>query len=181
VPGSVSISLSGQFASWAGTVLGVAAHPVLVAESREQVEEACLRLARVGIDAQSGYLENGIEGWQQAGFELAQVAQMTVQDLQPQAGHGVDVLDVRREPEWQAGHIHGADWWPLDKFNAELPPIATSRPVAVHCKSGYRSLIACSLLMKVGYKNVINLVGGFDAWQTAQLPVETSADALQKT
>jgi hydroxyacylglutathione hydrolase len=178
VPGSVNISLSGQFASWAGTILGLSARPVLVAESREQVEETRLRLARVGIDAETGYLENGVAGWQQAGFDLAQTRQMSVDELHLREGK-IDVLDVRREPEWQAGHIAGADWWPVDKFSAELPPIRRSRSVAVHCKSGYRSMIACSLLEKAGYPNVINIVGGFDAWQKSGLPIAT-AETVQK-
>jgi hydroxyacylglutathione hydrolase len=46
-------------------------------------------------------------------------------------------------------------------------------PLAVHCKSGYRSAIACSLLQRAGFENVINVIGGFDAWQQAQLPVAT--------
>jgi 3-mercaptopyruvate sulfurtransferase SseA len=44
------------------------------------------------------------------------------------------------------------------------------RPVAVHCKSGYRSMIACSLLERAGHRNVINVAGGFDAWHAAGLP-----------
>src|SRR5271156_130034 len=50
VPGSINIALSGQFASWAGTVLGLSSRPVLIAESPEQLSEARLRLARVGIE-----------------------------------------------------------------------------------------------------------------------------------
>jgi hydroxyacylglutathione hydrolase len=171
VPGSVNIGLGGQFASWAGTVLGLAARPVLVADSREQVEEARMRLARVGIDAGAGYLEDGMAGWKQAGFRLAETPQMTVAELGERAGREVEVLDVRREAEWQAGHIAGATLWPADKFGGELPPLRRDRPVAVHCKSGYRSMIACSLLQRAGYGNVINVVGGFDAWQAAGMAV----------
>lgn len=167
VPGSVNIGLGGQFASWAGTVLGLAARPVLVAESREQVEEARMRLARVGIDAEAGYLEGGIAGWRQVGLELAQTPQMTVAELRERLGREVDVLDVRREAEWRAGHIPGADWWALDRFRAEMPPLRRDRPVAVHCQGGYRSMIACSLLQRAGYSNVIDVAGGFDAWQAA--------------
>ena len=84
------------------------------------------------------------------------------------------MLDVRREGEWQAGHIDGADWYPLDRFKAALPKIGHDAPIAVHCKSGYRSMIACSLLERAGYK-VINVIGGFDAWQQAQLPTTAGA------
>ncbi|MBZ5571372.1 MAG: MBL fold metallo-hydrolase [Acidobacteriia bacterium] len=173
VPGAVNIALSGQFASWAGTVLGLSARPVLIAESPEQVSEARLRLARVGIEDARGFLEGGIEGWKQAGLALAETPQMTVQDLNEKLRTRQSrVLDVRREPEWQAGHIEDAAWWPLDNFKVSPPEIDRDAPIAVHCKSGYRSMIACSLLQRAGFRNVTNVVGGFDAWQQAKLPVE---------
>jgi hydroxyacylglutathione hydrolase len=174
VPGSVNIALSGQFASWAGTVLGLSARPVLIAESAEQLSEARLRLARVGIEDVRGYLRGGLEGWKQDGFSAAQTPQMTVATLDDRLrAQQTQVLDVRRESEWQAGHIEGAAWWPLDNFKVAAPEIDRNAPLAVHCKSGYRSMIACSLLQRAGFRNVTNLVGGFDAWQQAQLPVET--------
>jgi len=71
VPGSVSIPLSGQFASWAGTILGLAARPVLIAESQEQLTEARMRLARVGLEQARGYLRGGVEAWKAAGFPSA--------------------------------------------------------------------------------------------------------------
>ncbi|MGO9125625.1 MAG: rhodanese-like domain-containing protein [Terriglobales bacterium] len=173
VPGSINIALSGQFASWAGTVLGLSARPVLIADSREQLSEARLRLARVGIEDARGYLKDGIAGWQQAGFSLAETPQISVQALQQRLHKNQSrVLDVRREPEWQAGHIEEAAWWPLDNFKVAAPEIDRDAPVAVHCKSGYRSMIACSLLQRAGFRNVANVVGGFDAWLLAGLPVE---------
>src|SRR6202451_3142907 len=65
VPGSVNIALSGQFASWAGALLGLAACPVLIAESEEAVSEARMRLARIGLEDARGYLKGGIEAWSQ--------------------------------------------------------------------------------------------------------------------
>ncbi len=70
VPGSINIALSGQFASWAGAVLGLSSQPVLIASAEDEISEARMRLARVGIENLAGYLEGGIEAWQQAGFEL---------------------------------------------------------------------------------------------------------------
>ncbi|MGC1452636.1 MAG: rhodanese-like domain-containing protein [Candidatus Sulfotelmatobacter sp.] len=171
VPGSVNIALSGQFASWAGTVLGLSAHPVLIAESDSQLEEARLRLARVGIELLDGYLHGGVAAWKQAGFPIATIKQITVDELNPRLqSHNVQVLDVRREPEWDAGHIESATWWPLDNFRVSPPEMNHDAPIAVHCKGGYRSMIASSLLQRAGFKQVINLVGGFDAWQQANLP-----------
>ena len=175
VPGSVNIALSGQFASWAGTVLGLATHPVLIAASQEQVEEARLRLARVGIEMLDGYLQGGVAAWKQAGQPVEAISQVTPGELNAQLQAGkVQVLDVRREPEWDAGHMEGAMWWPLDNFRVSPPEMDRDLPIAVHCKSGYRSVIACSLLQRAGFNRVINVTGGFDAWREANLPVVSS-------
>ena len=171
VPGSVNIALSGQFASWAGTVLGLSSHPVLLAASDEQLEEARLRLARVGIEALDGYLQGGVSAWKQAGLPVATLPQITASELNTQLQSGkVQVLDVRREGEWDAGHIENATWWPLDNFKVSPPEIDREARVAVHCKGGYRSMIAASLLQRAGFENVINVMGGFDAWQQEKLP-----------
>jgi hydroxyacylglutathione hydrolase len=176
VPGSINIALGGQFASWSGTLLGLSARPVLIAESPEQIAEARMRLARVGIEDSRGYLRGGVEAWRKAALPLAELPQITVQGLNDHLrGQRTSVLDVRREPEWQAGHIEGATWWPLDNFKVSAPEIDRSAPIAVHCKSGYRSMIACSLLQRAGFKNVTNVTGGFDAWQQAKLPVESGS------
>jgi hydroxyacylglutathione hydrolase len=178
VPGSINIALSGQFASWAGTVLGLAAHPVLIADNDQQLEEARVRLARVGMEALDGYLAGGVAAWKQAGFPGAQTQQITAEELHSQLqARGVQVLDVRRQPEWDAGHIEGATWWPLDNFKVAPPEIDRDAPLAVHCKSGYRSIIASSLLERAGFRHVLNVAGGFDAWQQARLPVVTAITA----
>ncbi|HEY6373560.1 MAG TPA: rhodanese-like domain-containing protein [Candidatus Sulfotelmatobacter sp.] len=171
VPDSVNIALGGQFASWAGTVLGLSAHPVLIAGSDAQLEEARLRLTRVGIEVLNGYLDGGVAAWQKAGSPLATIAQMTTTEFDARLkSRDLQVLDVRREPEWEAGHIEGANWWPLDHFRVSPPEMDHEAPIAVHCKGGYRSMIASSLLQRAGYKHIINVLGGFDAWQQAKLP-----------
>ena len=172
VPGSVNIALSGQFASWAAALLGLNARPVLIADTPEQYGEARMRLARVGIEDARGYLDGGVAGWRQAGFGVGVLPQITAQELQQCLGEGkLRVLDVRREPEWQAGHIPEAAWWPLDRFKVSAPEVDPSIPLAVHCASGYRSVIACSLLRRAGLNNVINVLGGFEAWKKAGLEV----------
>jgi hydroxyacylglutathione hydrolase len=171
VPGSINIALSGQFASWAGALLGLAARPVLIAESPDAVSEARMRLARIGLEDARGYLRGGIDAWSHAGLPVATLPQISVEVLTDRLqGNGLQVLDVRREPEWEAGHIPGATWWPLDNFKVAPPEVDRDLPIAVHCKGGYRSMIACSLLQRAGFQNVVNVTGGFDAWLEAKLP-----------
>jgi rhodanese-related sulfurtransferase len=172
VPGSVNIALSGQFASWAGALLGLDSRPVLIAESEAAMAEARMRLARIGLEDARGYLNGGVEAWEKAGLPLGELPQISVEDLSQRLQSGrMRVLDVRREREWEDGHIEAASWWPLDNFKVAPPEIDRNVAIAVHCKGGYRSMIACSLLQRAGFENVVNVVGGFDAWQAAKLPV----------
>src|SRR6202795_2865972 len=174
VPGSINIALSGQFASWAGGILGIHSRPILIGETDAQMEEARMRLTRVGIEELRGYLAGGVAAWQKAGLPVLKTAQISPQELNQKLREGslcaADVLDVRREGEWQAGHIADVQCRALDTFPHGLPAMDRGRPVAVHCKSGYRSMIACSLLERADHRNVINVAGGFDAWQAAELP-----------
>ena len=170
VPGSIHIGLGGQFAFWAGAVIGLDRDLILVAENTQAAEEARMRLSRVGIDRVVGVLQDGIYGWATAGLELVDTGQITVQDLHAQREE-FTVLDVRRRSEWEAGHIPGSLLSPLDNMRVSLPSLDRSRPLAVHCKGGYRSMIACSLLEAAGVKDFVNVAGGFDAWTAAGLPV----------
>jgi len=174
VPGSINVALSGQFASWAGGILGIHSKPVLIGDSDAQTEEARLRLARVGIEDLRGYLDGGLAAWKSAALPVAKTVQISAGELHQKMHDGswraADVLDVRREGEWQAGHIADVQCSALDTFPQRLPAIDRERPVAVHCKSGYRSIIACSLLERAGHRNVVNVTGGFDAWHAAGFP-----------
>jgi hydroxyacylglutathione hydrolase len=58
---------------------------------------------------------------------------------------------------------------PLDKLTALAGDLSHERPLAVHCKSGYRSAIGASLLQREGFRQVYNVTGGFDAWQASGL------------
>jgi len=166
VPGAVHIALSGQYASWAATLLGLDKTIVLVAEDEAALEESRLRLARVGIEKIAGALEHGMAAWT---GPVAVIAQMSVEELRRDLGQ-VQIIDVRRQPEWDAGHIEGAMLIPLNKLTASLAQVDHTRPVAVHCKGGYRSAIAASLIERAGFENVINVTGGFDAWRACGLP-----------
>jgi rhodanese-related sulfurtransferase len=98
IRGSLHIALSGQFASWAGSLLQATDRLVLVAEDDERIREARMRLSRVGLDKVSGFLEGGILAWDRAGLPLASTEQISVQELSHRLSeHGVDhLLDVRR-------------------------------------------------------------------------------------
>jgi hydroxyacylglutathione hydrolase len=168
-PGSIQIGLGGQFASWAGSVIGLDHELILVAEDSKAADEARNRLARVGIERVAGFIEDGVAGWVRDGLPLQQTDQISVQELAVQTD--LQIVDVRRPPEWSAGHIEGAVLCPLDRLSKSISELDRAKTLAVHCKSGYRSMIACSILQANGFERVINVLGGFDAWAGAGLPV----------
>jgi len=172
IPGAVHIALSGQYASWAAALIGLSAEIILVSEDETALRESRMRLARVGIEKVAGFLDGGIVAWLKAGLPMEFVPQITVVELQQWLAEQRDfqLVDVRRPSEWQDGTINGALRKPLDKLMSDLDGLDPARPIVVHCKSGYRSSIAASLLARAGYKDVMNLVGGYDAWQCTASP-----------
>lgn len=182
VPGSIHIALSGQYASWAGTLIGLETPIVLVAEDPDRLQESRMRLARVGIENVVGYLAGGILAWEKSGLPFSQVPQISVLELSQQLRDHpaeIQVVDVRRPMEWEAGHIRQAVLKPLDRLRTSLADLDPRKPVAVHCKSGYRSSIATSLLERAGFRLLMNVVGGFDAWQAQKLPVVTGEEPVR--
>ncbi len=100
---------------------------------------------------------------------VAEIHQISVDDLRREAAD-VQIVDVRREAEFAAGHIEGAKLIPLHKLESLASTLDHDRPIAVHCKGGYRSAIACSLIQRAGFEHVMNVMGGFDAWLACGLP-----------
>ena len=172
VPGSLHIGLSGQFASWAGALVSPQAPILLVAEDEEQVREARVRLARVGIENVAGYLAGGILEWDRAGLPLATMEQINVGELDARLREGgVRVVDVRRPGEWASGHIGGATHLPLNALAESAGPLPKDEPLAMVCAGGYRSSIATSVLERQGFTRITNVVGGMAAWKSANFEV----------
>ncbi len=76
----------------------------------------------------------------------------------------VTILDVRQPGEYEEGHIPGAKLVPLPVLTDSLDEIDPSLPVLVYCAIGGRSRVAAQTLAGKGYDQVINLSGGFKAW-----------------
>jgi hydroxyacylglutathione hydrolase len=178
IPGAVQIALSGQYASWAATLIGLDKDIILVAEDEQQVEESRMRLARVGMERVIGTLAGGMATWAMERRPVAEISQIPVEDLNRELAD-VQVVDVRKPSEWDDGHIAGAHSMPLNRLESLLGQLDHERPIAVHCKGGYRSAIGCSLIQRAGFQNVMNVIGGFDAWRACGLP-EESATALAR-
>jgi len=176
VPGSWSLGLGGQFASWAGALLDPQRDIVVVAEDEAGVGEAALRLSRVGLENVTGHLARGLASWDAAGLPVATLPQWPIDELRARLEEDaprLQVLDVRRPSEYAAGHVPRAVNIPLDRLERESGALDGSRPIAVVCASGYRSSTACSLLRRQGFRGPLhNIVGGTSAWIAAGFPIE---------
>lgn len=81
-------------------------------------------------------------------------------------------LDVREQPEWDAGHIDGAVHVPMGQLRVRLGEVPDDRAVVAVCRSGNRSGVVTEALRGAGY-DVVNMVGGMQAWAAAGLPFTT--------
>jgi glyoxylase-like metal-dependent hydrolase (beta-lactamase superfamily II) len=170
--GTINIPLDGKYASWCGTVLDKNQPIVVIADEGRQ-EEAIMRLGRIGFDQVLGYLQDGPAALDPRPDLVRVVPRVTAQALSEQL-QGKDspvVLDVRAEKEWEPAHVPGSVNIPLNQLRNRLDEVPRDRPLAVHCQGGYRSSIACSLLQREGFDNLVDLVGGFKAWTASHLPI----------
>ncbi len=175
VPGSISIGLDGRFAEWAGTMLPLKQALVLVTEVGKE-KESVTRLARVGIDNIHGYLDGGYEAWAAAGETIDIIIDIEPDELAMDMPHDnlLDVIDVRKPAEFEAGHVKGAINIPLDTLTdpGHIAAIDDTHNLYVHCAGGYRSVIAASLLKREGYHNLRNVLGGYAKMKTEKgIPV----------
>lgn len=176
LPGAINIGLGGQFAIWAGTLISMGTPIVIVAESEAKAAEAVIRLARVGIESVKGYLAGGIAAWHNAGLELASVPQITVNELHELISKPtpLQIVDVRRPPEYESGHVPHALPAPLLSLQQHVANLGLdpTKPTAVICAGGYRSSAATSILQQHGFLSLLNVTGGTSAWIAAGYEVE---------
>lgn len=175
IKGSLNIGLGGQFASWAGTLIEFGTPIILLANDAAQVEEAVMRLARVGIESVLGYVENGLCAFNEAGLEIAQSSVISVDELKRvmDAGDDLLVLDVRRPPEYKSGHVPNAINIPLSELPGSISNIPAGGPLAIICEGGYRSSIAKSILERSSIRSSMDVLGGTAAWKNAGYEVQT--------
>ncbi len=182
VANSLNIGLDGQFASWAGTLIAYDRPIILIADGDAQVDEAVMRLARVGFSSVIGYLEGGVEAWEHASLPTAFIAQISVAELHDLLEHGkpLQFLDVRRPAEFDAAAAPGAISVPLAELERGIPRLDPDEPTVVLCSSGYRSSIATSLLESHGFHTLKSVEGGMAAYSQAGYPTVEQAPTMPR-
>jgi hydroxyacylglutathione hydrolase len=170
ISGAINIGGTPMLSIWAGWLLEPDQPILLVLDSDTKVEEIVKYFLRTGYSNFAGYLAGGMTSWDNAGFELDEVDQMTVHEVK-KADTTLQVVDVRAPSEWEEGHVPGAIHMFLPDLRKKSAQLDKSRPVAVYCDSGYRASIGTSILKQEGFDAVYNIPGSWQAWKKAKFPI----------
>ena len=171
IKGALSIGGSPMLSIWAGWLLDARKSILLVLESHERLDEIVRLFLRTGYTKFAGYLVGGMTAWDNAGYPLDQIGQMTVHEIKAR-GKKLQLLDVRSPDEWKGGRIPNARHVFLGELRAKIGQLEKSKPTAVYCDSGYRASIATSILKQEGFGCVCNVPGSWQAWKKAGFPVD---------
>ncbi|HMQ88078.1 MAG TPA: MBL fold metallo-hydrolase [Flavilitoribacter sp.] len=164
IPGSVFIGVDGSFAMWVGALIQDLKTPILFVAEPGREDEVVTRLSRVGYDNPIGYLEGGFEAWTAAGGDVDTINEVDATQLaQHFDGKNLSMMDVRKASEYNAEHLVGAFNFPLDFINRNMSTIDRNKTYYIYCASGYRSVVAASILKTRGFEQVVNVRGGYKA------------------
>jgi hydroxyacylglutathione hydrolase len=173
--GSINIGLSGQYATWVGTLLNHE-HPIVIVSSPDREYESAVRLGRIGFDNVVGYLNDGMHSLTSRP-DLVAITERLSPSLAAELLSSDDppiLLDVRTPREREQKLIEGSVSIPLNHLSERAHELPKNRTVLIHCAGGYRSSIAASLLEQKGFPCVQEISGGITAWESARLAVRTA-------
>lgn len=166
IPGSLFIGIDKQFTEWAINLLPADKQLILIAATGK--EESCVSLlSDAGVKNIAGYLEGGFEAWKDAGRTIDMVINVDAGELAMDIPFDENLLivDVRHPVEFAGGHIQDAINIPLNdmKDPGIIAQLNERDNIYLHSSSGYRSVIAASLLKIQGYNNLRNVTGGWES------------------
>jgi hydroxyacylglutathione hydrolase len=148
IPGSLSIQLRDQFATWLGWLVDPDRVLVFVADPDQDLADLVIQSLNIGYERFGGYLANGITAWQQSGRSVTKTPLLNADQIPLTSA----IVDVRQESEWETGHVPGA-------IHLELGEMAEARAdlpgeLVLHCGHGQRSMTAASVLERAGRTDV---------------------------
>jgi len=161
IPGSIFIGLDGRFAPWVGEILEDVSKKLILVAPEGREKEAIIRLSRVGFDNVIGYLEGGINSWIKNGGIVSKVLNESASKFST-VDNNKDILDVRSKNEYKSESLLNSINIPLIDLSKSIDKVSFEKTFYVHCKGGYRSMIAASILLANGISNFSNIPGGYD-------------------
>ena len=161
IPGSIFIGLDGRFAPWVGEILEDVSKKLILVAPEGREKEAIIRLSRVGFDNVIGYLEGGINSWIKNGGKISKVLNESASKFST-VDNNKDILDVRSKNEHKSESLLNSLNIPLIDLSKSIDRVSFEKTFYVHCKGGYRSMIAASILLANGISNFSNVPGGYE-------------------
>ncbi len=164
IPNSTFIGIDGSFAPWVGALITDIKQPIVLITEPGREEEVVTRLSRVGYDNTLGFLKGGFEAWASAGKDVEYVHSIPAAEfLAGMNNPEYVIMDVRKPSEFLSEHVLGAENFPLDFINSNMNQLDRNQKYYIHCASGYRSMIASSILKARGFHSLVEVQGGFKA------------------
>lgn len=172
IPGSLNIWLDG-LSFFPGWVLTYDQRILLVTERKEDIATARSYLWRLGFDNLLGCLCPGISEWRNLGKPVDHLGTLSAPMLKEKLDlKKIFLVDVREPSEWDEGHVKEAERIYVGHLTEKSTTLPHDQPIACICSVGYRGGLGASILKKIGFKEVYNVLGGMDTWKTLGYPVE---------
>src|SRR5690625_65052 len=160
VLGSINIPNGNSLATWAGWVVDYQEQFMLVA-AEDQIEDITRKLMRIGLDNVYGFITDVND----LGIELQSTEIIDIEEFKTNLNkEDVQVIDVRGETDYKTNGIEGVDNVFVGTLEDNLDKISKDKQLVIHCQSGFRSTIACSLLRRNGFTKVKDFSGGMKEW-----------------
>jgi rhodanese-related sulfurtransferase len=104
----------------------------------------------------------------------SRVKEIGIDELKKMPREGYQLIDVREDSEWAAGHAAGAIHLGKGIIERDIETMVPDKAetLVLYCGGGFRSALVADALQKMGYQNPISLDGGWRAWNDAGLAVE---------
>jgi hydroxyacylglutathione hydrolase len=171
IPQSINIGINGDFAPWVGAMIGDVKQAIILVTELGKEEETVTRLTRVGFDNIVGHLKGGFDAWKSEGKEIDTINRISAEQFTAKVKIGKDkIIDIRKQTEYNAEHVEESYSRPLAEINEWVKDINPDEHFYMHCQSGYRSMIAASILQSRGYRNFTEVAGGFKAFANTTIP-----------
>jgi hydroxyacylglutathione hydrolase len=170
IPNSIFIGLDGSFAPWVGALIPDLMQPILIIAPKGKNTETVKRLARVGYDNAIGYLKGGFDSWVNDKREIDTIETIDAQAFGKAYTKKANVLDVRKPGEFSGEHLENAQNFPLDFINENMAEVSKNKKYFLHCRSGYRSTVAASILKARGFEKLVNVQATYEDIGATKIP-----------
>jgi glyoxylase-like metal-dependent hydrolase (beta-lactamase superfamily II)/rhodanese-related sulfurtransferase len=171
--GSINIGLDVEFDFWAGSLIPLNSKLLLVCPEGNETE-VITRLARVGYENVLGFLTGSFKEWNFSKHKLSSIKTTSISEARRiYYPDNYVLIDVRNYPEVKKEKIFESINIPLYQILDLAEHFDKKSNYMVYCQGGYRSMIACSILQSMGFRNVINILGGI------KLIKETNPELLE--